>query len=147
MRIQRVQERSSIHAIASASTKSGGIKRARIATDHVVSTAARVIGIVDPELSVIENVEGLSTELNFAGFPNLEMFQHRHVEVRPSRIIQEVPASIPEGEPPRRYELRGAVDERTKALRIVAGRAQSMDNVGVGGCDAEPAGNPRVVGE
>src|SRR5580658_5826075 len=125
MRIQRVQERSPGHAIASAALKSGGIKGSGIATDHVVSTAARVIGIVDPELSVIKNIEGLRAELKIAGLVDLEMFQQRRVEVQAARIIQEVATCIPKGETPRSHKLRWIADERAKAPRIVAWRGES----------------------
>ena len=81
MRIERVQKGSPGDAIGSATLEPGGIHGAGIATDDVVSTAARVIGIVDPELSVIKNIKGLSAELKFAGLPDLEMFQQRHIEV------------------------------------------------------------------
>ena len=120
MRIERVQEGSSGDAIGSAALKPSGIHRAGIATDDVVSAAARIIGIVDPELGVIENIEGLSTEFKFAGLPDLEMFQQRQIEVRAAGIIQKVPAGVPEGQSARSHKLRGIADERAKALRIVA---------------------------
>ena len=147
MRIQRVQERSSIHAIASASTKSGGIKRARIATDHVVSTAARVIRIVDSELSVIKNIEGLSPELKTGGLVDIEMFQQCRVEVQAVRIIEIVASCISKGEPPRRHKLRWIIDERAKAPRIVAWVWKSRGYVWIGGRDAEPFGDSGIVGE
>ena len=76
MRIERVQERSPGDAIGPTTFKPGGIDGAGIATDDVVSTAARIIGIVDPELSVIKNIEGFGAELKLAGLSNLEMLQH-----------------------------------------------------------------------
>ncbi len=147
MRIDRVQERSPGDAIGSAAPKPSRIQRAGIATNDVISTAARVIGIVDSKLSVIENVKGLGTELKLAGLPDLEMFQQRHIEVHAPRIVQEVPARISEGEPARSHKLRRIADEWAKAFRIVARRGQSTHNVGVRGRDAKPAGNPGVVGQ
>ena len=98
MRVERVQERCPRDAIcASLGLKPSGIHRTRIAADDVVPTAARVIGIVDPELGVIKNVKSLGTELNVAGLGEFEMFQHCHVEVQAVRIIEEVPAGVAEG--------------------------------------------------
>src|SRR4029077_3545176 len=133
MRIQRVQKGSSSDAIGSSALKTRGVHRTGIATDRVVSTAARVIRIVDPELRVIKNVEGLSTELKLAGLPDLEMLQHRHVPVHATRIIQKVPACVSEREPSRSHKLRRIADERTKAARIIAGRRQSIHHVRVRG--------------
>src|SRR5208337_747 len=105
MRIERVQERGPGDAIGSAALKPCGIRRAGIATNDVISSAARVFRIIDSKLSVIKNVKGLSPELKLAGLPDLEMFQHRQVEVHAPRIIQEVPARVSEGEPPRSHKL------------------------------------------
>ena len=115
MRINRVQERCPSDAIGPAPFKTGGIHRAGIATDHIVSAAARVVGVIGPELSVIEKVEGLGTELEFAGLPDFEMLQHGHVEVQAAGIIQEVPACIAEGESARSNELGRIAQEWAKA--------------------------------
>src|SRR5208337_3720707 len=146
MSIDGVQEGSPGDAIGSATAEPGGIHRAGIAADDVVSSAARVIDIVDSELSMIENIKSLSPELKFTGLADLEMFQHRQIEVGAPRIIEDVPAGIAEGEPPRSHKLGRIADERAKASRIVAGRRQSMHNVGVGGGDAEPTGDAGIVG-
>ncbi len=74
MRIERVQKGSPGNAIRSSSPESDGIHRAGIATNNVISAAAWILGIVNPELSVIKNVESLSAELELAGLPYLEMF-------------------------------------------------------------------------
>ena len=73
MGIQWVQERRPGNTIGSAALKTGGIQRSGIATDDVVSTAARVIGIVDSKLRVVKNVERLSSELELPGLAYLEM--------------------------------------------------------------------------
>jgi hypothetical protein len=64
--IERMQKRRSGYAIGSSAPETSGVQRAGIATDDIVSTAARVIRVVDPELSVIENVEGLGPELELS---------------------------------------------------------------------------------
>src|ERR1035438_3220527 len=64
MGIQGMQERRSRNTIGAATFKAGGIRRAGIATDDVVSTAARIVGIVNSKLGVVENVERLGPELN-----------------------------------------------------------------------------------
>jgi hypothetical protein len=125
MRIERVEERCPGNAIGSAALESGGIRGAGIATDDVVSGAAGVIGIVDSELRVIENVESLGPELELAGLANLEMLEQRHVEVRAARIIQEVASGVAKGEAARSDKLGRIADEGAKTLGIVAGRRQS----------------------
>jgi len=96
MRVKRVKKRGPCGAIRSATSKAGRKLRPRIATDDIVSTAARVVGVVDSKLRVVKNIEGFSAELNLAGFPNLEMFQQRQIEVQAARIIQKVPACVAE---------------------------------------------------
>src|SRR5690348_10244375 len=74
MRIERMQERSPGNAICpTARLKPSRVLGARIATDYVVSATARVVGIVYPELSVIENIESVGMELNLARFGELEV--------------------------------------------------------------------------
>src|ERR1700729_557182 len=75
MRIERVQEGGSGDAIrASNRLKAGGIHWTRIAADHVVPAAAGIVGVVYSELSVIEDIEKLRTELNLAGLRDLKVF-------------------------------------------------------------------------
>src|SRR5271169_3615379 len=147
MRIERVQKRGPGNAIRTPALKPCGIHGAGIATDDVISSAPRVIGIVDPELSVIKNVKGLGPELKLARLPDLEMLQQRQVEVRAPGIIEEVPAGVPESKPPRGDNLRGIADERAKALSIAQRRLLFLHHVGVRGRDAEVARNPSVVGQ
>ena len=106
MRVDGVQERSTCNAIRPAcGLKSGGIVWAGIAADDVVTADSRVVRIVDAELSVVENIESLSPELERAALRNLEMFGHRHVEVKAAGIIEEVAAGVAEGESSRGYKL------------------------------------------
>src|SRR6202020_3562857 len=114
MRIDWVQERSAGHAIGCATLKARGIHRTCIATDYVVSATTRVVRIVNPELSLIQNIEGLSAELEIAGFPYLEVLQDRNIGVKPARIIQEVPACITECEPTQGDKLRWIGEERAE---------------------------------
>src|SRR5437879_5255720 len=119
MRIERVQKGSSSDAVNSASLKARGIVRAGIATGDVISTAARVIGIVDSELSVIKNIKGLGAELQFAGLADLEALQQRHVKVQLVGIIQKVATGVAESESSGSDELRRIFQQRTKASSIV----------------------------
>ena len=130
MGIERVQERGPGDAIGSATLKSGGIIRAGIATDNVVSCAAWIIRIVDSKLSVIENVKSLSTKLKLAGFADFEMLQQSHVEVHAAWIIQEVAASVAEGEPAGSHKWRWIANERAKALRVIARRSSPFTTSG-----------------
>ena len=123
MGIERVQKGSPGYAVwASFCLEPGGIIGTRVATDDVVSTAARVIRIVDTKLSVIKNIKGLSSELYLAGLADLEMFQQRHVEVQAPGIIQEIPARVPESESARSHKLGRIPYERAKAPRVGTGR-------------------------
>jgi len=97
--------------------------------------------------SVIDNIEILSTELNLASLGELKVPEQRHIEVPAAGIIQEVSASIAKGQSSRRYKLRWITQQWAKALRIVRRFGQSIQYVGVRGCDAETAGNSSVVGE
>src|SRR5260221_2568319 len=115
MRIQRVQKGSSRDAIGSVTLEPRGIHGAGVTTDDVISTAARVIGIVNPELGVIKNIDGLGTELKIAGLPYLEILQQWHVEVASHRVIQEVPPSGSECKSSRGNKLRGIIEEWAKA--------------------------------
>src|SRR5258706_12280089 len=72
--VERVQEGSPRNAVGSSiARKAGGIDRTRIATDDVVSAAARIVGIVSTELRVIEDVEKLHPKLNLTGLVHLEV--------------------------------------------------------------------------
>jgi hypothetical protein len=122
MCIERMQERRSRYAIGAGAFKACRIRWTGVTTGDIVSTAARIIGIVNSKLRVIENVEGLGPEFQLASLPNFEMFQQRHVEVHPPWIIQEVPARISKGEPTRGHEHGRISNERAKALGVAAGR-------------------------
>ena len=70
MGIERVQEGRSSDAVRSAiPLKSGGIDRTGITAHDVVPTAARIVGIVDAKLSVIENIEKLGAKLQSRWIP------------------------------------------------------------------------------
>src|SRR5579863_4781120 len=103
--IKRVQERSARHAIRTAvRLKAGGIYGTGVTTDDVVSGASRIIGIVDSELGVVENIEKFRAQLDLARLGDLEVLQQRHVEVQAAGIIQEVAAGIAKSQSPRSYE-------------------------------------------
>ena len=60
-----MQERSPGNAIGSLTLKARGVVLTAIATDDVVAGPARIIRIVKPELSVVENVECFGAKLQF----------------------------------------------------------------------------------
>src|SRR5258708_23650448 len=98
MSIERVQKGSTGNAIrATLRLKPGRIHGTGIATDDVVSATSRVIGVVYPELSVIENVKNFETKLNLARLRDLKVLQHCHVDVHAHRIILEVSPSTAGG--------------------------------------------------
>src|SRR5258708_10487579 len=118
MRIERVQKGSSRDAIGSVTLETRGIHGAGVTTDDVISTAARVIAIVKPELGGIKNIEGLGTELKIAGLPYLEILQQGQVEVQSPLVIQEVPPRGSGCKSSRVNNLRRLIEVWTKASRI-----------------------------
>ena len=121
MRIERAEEGRSGYAICPAAQKAGGIHGAGITADNVVSAAARVIRIVEPELSVVEEIEDFRAKLNFAGLRNLKVLQECHVEVQAAWIVQEISTCIAEGQSARRNKLRWVIQQRPNAAEIVVG--------------------------
>ena len=120
MRIERVQEGSPGDAIRSPTRlKAGGIHWTCIAADSVVPAAARIIGVVYSELSVIKNIEKVCVELKLSGLRDLKVLYQTHIKVQAARIIQEVSTGIAKGQSPRCHELRWITQQRAKALIIV----------------------------
>src|ERR1700729_2748433 len=119
MGVDRVQERRSGDAIGSAALIASRIRWPGIATYDIVAGAAGVIGIVNPELRVIENVEGLRTKLKLARLGDPEMLRESHIEIYLMGVVQEITASIAEGQPSGCHKLRRVSQKRTKALEIV----------------------------
>ena len=145
--VERMQERSSSHAIGSATPEARGIFGTGITANDVVSTASRVVEIEDSELSLIEDIEELCPELNLAGFFYLELLEQRHVEVQAVGIVQKISASIAEGESARRHKLRRIPLERAEAAIGSGWSGQPMNHVGIRGRDAETARHSGVIGE
>ena len=80
MRIHRMQKRLTHETVRSA--RGIELRLTAITTGHVVACVARIGRIGDAELGVIEDVEGLSAELEVATLTKgLEVLQQRHVEV------------------------------------------------------------------
>src|SRR5438477_12925064 len=67
------------------------------------------------ELSVIEDVEGFSAELQSDALVNGKVLEQRHIEVSGVRIGQPISAHIAEGQPARFQENIGVVLERTES--------------------------------
>ena len=148
MCIERMQKRCARDAICSSTgLKAGGILRARIATDDIVSATAGIVRVVDSKLGMIENIEKLCAELEVAGFFDLKVFYQRHVEVQAAGIIQKISARIPKSQAPRRYKFRCISQERTKALNVVQGLRQSTNYIGIGFRNTQPAGYSGIIGE
>jgi hypothetical protein len=91
-------------------------------TTYAVVTGVPEVGIIDAELSVIENVESLCTELHFTAFVNLKVLQQRHVKVQAAWIIQKISAGIAKRQATRCNEFVGISEKRTEAADI---RSQS----------------------
>ena len=99
VRVDRMQERCAGQAIRAAlGLESSGVQRARVAVDDVVAGAAWIVGIVDAELGVVEDVEGFGAELRVNAFVQFEVLHQRHVEIEAAGIVQVVAACIAEGQ-------------------------------------------------
>jgi len=81
----------------------GGIEGATVAAGNVACGIA-AIGIVEPELGVIENVEGFRAKLEGGGFAGLEVFQQGHIKVQAIRVVGRIAPDVAEGKP-----LRGSI--------------------------------------
>jgi hypothetical protein len=89
MRIHGVQE-----GIPGEATRvSRGVVQRAVARDRVAAGVA-LVGIVDAELSVVENIEGLGAKLKIAAFRDFEMFQESDVKVQPARVVHKVASGI-----------------------------------------------------
>lgn len=145
MGINGVQERGTRHAVSTATFETCGIVRSRIATDDVVAAAALIVRIVDTELSVVEDVEGLRTKLDRGSFRHLEMLRQRHIEAQAVRVVEEIAAGIAEGEAARGDKLRRIEQERSKALRVAAGLWCPANDVRIRSCDTQSAGDACII--
>ncbi len=136
MCVQRMQEGGAGDAVcSSAPLKTRRVHRTCVATDDVVSAAARIVGIVYAKFGVIENVENICVEIELTKFGELEVLDQSHIKIQPARVVQEVSTSIAKGQPSRRHKLRWISLEWAKALKVVRRLGQAMHHVRVRGCD------------
>ena len=133
VRIDGVQEGVAGEAIHAARSEcAGGIVRAAVTADRVAAGVAEV-RIVDTELGVIEDVEGLRPKLQCAVFVNHEKLQQGHIEVQAAGIIQKIPAGIPESKPAGSDEFIGIQEKGTEAagIRGKCRRRWILDHIGI----------------
>src|SRR5262249_44797969 len=89
-----------------------------IATDHVTASVSEV-GVVEPKLRVIEDVERLGAELQNTRFTDRKMLEQAHVKIQASGIVQEIATSVSEGQAARRDERARIPKDGPEALGIV----------------------------
>src|ERR1700751_3314606 len=112
MRINGVEERGTGNAICpSGSHETSRVGRPCITADHIVSSTARVIRIINTELCLIEDVECFSSEFHLAELGYLEMFQQSDIEVYASWIVQEISTGVAKSQPTWSYKLRRITEE------------------------------------
>src|SRR5215467_3175414 len=75
------------------------------------------------------------------------MLRKGDVEVQPTRIIQEISASVPECKSARSNKNGWIAEERPKTLRIIARRRQPATDIGIRSCNSEAARNTGIVGK
>jgi hypothetical protein len=95
--VHRMKKRITRKTIYSASA-SGRIIRSggAIAANHVVAGVAGVRWVIDSELRVVEDVEGLGAELEISLAENFEMFQEGNVEICASGVIERIAPAVSE---------------------------------------------------
>src|SRR5262245_2005002 len=99
-----MQERISSDAVRAArGGKPCAVVGPAIATDHIAAGIAQV-RVVDPELSMVEEIECLSAKFQHASLTDYVVLQNAEIEVGAMRIVQNVTARIPEGESTGRNE-------------------------------------------
>src|SRR5215813_7135550 len=93
-----MQERAARQAVdATRYRVTGAVVRPTIATDHVTAGVSEV-GVVEPKLRVIEDVERLGAELQNTRFTDRKMLEQAHVKIQASGIVQIIATSVSEGQ-------------------------------------------------
>src|SRR5450631_415889 len=101
-----------------------------VATDRVIGAISEVrAGVVNPELSMVEDVENLRAKLEAGAFLHLEGFHQRHIEVPAAGVVEQVASGVAEGQSARRGECTWIAERRPKALRIVRPGRRRVVNV------------------
>lgn len=77
-------------------------------------------GVVNTELSVIDNVEALYAELKVAFARQRKVLEQRGIKVCPVRIVEHIAARVPKGETARSSKSSRIQQKGSKALGIVA---------------------------
>lgn len=146
--VERMQERGSGHTVCSAGRlKAGRVDRAAVATDDVVTAAARIVGVVNTKLGMVKDIEDIRVETKLTKLRELEVLDQTHIEIQSAGIVEEISTGIAESQTSWRHKLRRIALERAKALRIVCRLQQAAQYVGIRGCDAQSAGDTRIVRE
>src|SRR5262249_12691287 len=87
-------------------------------------------------------------ELQLTEFADFEVFEQRHVKVHAVRIVEEVAASVTEGQSAGSYKLSRVSQKRTETLGIlVQWLGYPAHHIRIRRSDAEAAIDPCVVGQ
>src|ERR1700722_8154935 len=134
--IHGMQERVTGHAVDAPAPGRGIAGRSAAITPYdVISRVAGMRWIVDSELRVVENIEGLGAEFEIALAEDLEMFQEGHVEIDAAGIVGGVAAAIAERQATRSHLHAAILTEGSKGTGAGWNRANAAvhiaDAVGV----------------
>lgn len=98
MSIHRMKKRITRQAVNSPSAPRGIMRGgASVATNDVVTGISGMRWVIDPKLSVIEDIEALGAEFEISFAKDLEVLQKRKIEIRTRGISERIPPAVSEG--------------------------------------------------
>ena len=106
----------------------GGVIRATVAGNRVAAGVA-LVGIVDAELGMVENVERFYAKFEVAAFGDFEMFQQSNVKVQPARVVQEIASGISESKTLWSAECRRIPQDRANTLVVISTERRGLVGV------------------
>src|SRR5271165_2555228 len=126
MGVHRMQKSIPGNTIRACTRSSQWIQRGGI-TSRVVGSAVATddvgpgvpqIRVVNPELSMVKDVESFHTELKNAAFCHLEVLQKAHVKVQTVWVIQKIATGVAERQSPGSDKHIRVSEQRTKTLLV-----------------------------
>src|SRR5262245_23962401 len=102
MSVDRMKEGTTCKAIATARCrKACAMFRAAVTADDIVSSIPKV-GVINPKLRVIEDIERFRTKLESTRFLEGNMLHQTDVPIDPMRIVQKIAARVSKRQSTRR---------------------------------------------
>jgi hypothetical protein len=105
-----------------------GVVRGTVARNRIAASVS-FVGIVNAELSVVENVERFYAEFKITAFRNFEMLQQSNVKVQPARVVHEIASGISESKTLWSSECSGIPQDRADTLVVISTERCSLVGV------------------